>query len=138
LRRTAVKQVPVHREIELARVAINYKHRIAWHAIFETHHIPHRSLAGGQERCLLSSPRKVRYCIRLLMWGRAYCQWYTEMKVAEIGCRRAPTIERRGRSGRGVSLATCDGKFKPLLDSSADGACGEGTAAATSCSCVQM
>ena len=43
----------------------------------------------------------------------------SDMKVAEIGCRRAPTIERRGRSGRGVSLAACDGKFKPPLDSSA-------------------
>jgi hypothetical protein len=44
-------------------------------------------------------------------------------------------VEEEG-GGAGVSLADCDGKFMPPLDSGADGDCGDAAApAATCCRC---
>jgi hypothetical protein len=89
---------------------MNYKHRMAWHAIFETHHIPHR--VSLKAKLLLEVKEYVFYLL-LGKWDIAFgspcgvgltssvilrCA-----KVAEIGYRRAPTVERL--CGRAQALA---------------------------------
>jgi hypothetical protein len=101
-RRTAVRQE--HREIELGWPQI-YKHRIAWHAIFETHHIPHKAslkaklfvlfyLLPGMRDIASGSPCGGELTASGIL---------RSVKVAEIGCRRALTVERL--CGRTQALA---------------------------------
>jgi hypothetical protein len=70
---------------------------MAWHTIFETHHIP------VSESQLLPKVKKYVFYLLFGKWdivfgsprGRVHGQWFTEIaKVAEIGCRRAPTVGR--------------------------------------------
>jgi hypothetical protein len=89
---------------------MNYKHRMAWHAIFKTHHIPHRISLKAK---LLLEVKKYVFYLLLGKWDIAFgspcgvgltsgvilrCT-----EVAEIGCRRAPTVERL--CGRTQALA---------------------------------
>ncbi len=77
---------------------MNYKHRMAWHAIFETHHIPHR--VSLKAKLLLEVKEYVFYLL-LGKWDIAFgspcgvgLTPSVILKVAEIRCRRAPTVER--------------------------------------------
>jgi hypothetical protein len=92
-------------------VAINYKHRIAWRAIIETHHIPHR--VSLKAKLLLEVKEYVFYLL-LGKWDIAFgspcgigltasvilrCA-----KVAKIGCRRAPTVEGLCRRTQALAI----------------------------------
>jgi hypothetical protein len=80
---------------------MNYKHRMAWYEIFETHHIPHR--VSLKAELLLEVKKYVLYLL-LGKWDIAFGSpcgvgltssgILRSAKVAEIGCRRAPSVER--------------------------------------------
>jgi len=80
---------------------MNYKHQIAWHTIFETHHIPPGVSLKAK---LLLEVKKYVFYLLLGKWDIAFgspCRVGLTSsvilrcaKVAEIGCRRAPTVER--------------------------------------------
>jgi hypothetical protein len=90
---------------------MNYKHRMAWHAIFETHHIPHR--VSLKAKLLL----KVEEYVLYLLLGKRYIAFGSPCgvglatsvilrcaKVAKIGCRRAPTVERLCRRTQALAI----------------------------------
>jgi hypothetical protein len=74
---------------------------MAWHATFETYHIPHKASLKAK---LLLEIKKYAFYLFLGKWDIAFgspCRVRLTAsgilgfaKVAEIGCRRAPAVER--------------------------------------------